>query len=633
MTQSSVILAPELANVTVAYFQVLDGCAHGHELFRKVLSAAASWRWAAAQEGTWRATFAAARQHQAHDLYDLLQPHDPTNRPSLRACSCNQHEQTLTPPPTQAEPVDTSTRFHAYWLFSLSTSSTAAVRHLTFAIPPPNPPPPPPPSPSPAAPPKAHRKAVKLHKLRALRRKARLKGGLTSTGSNMSSTPLAVPASPSSSKRSRSRDSSQSAATSTASTPFLTPSASAPSLIIPQSSEAASNRETAPADPTPYPAFLQLSRPGRTDIHNKFVDLEWEQRKRLADSQNPDGDATSQWAKCGSDEVQNRNRYANVDPYRNNRVKLKVPEGYSDYINASPIVLERTKSGAVSNFIATQGPKGDSFSHIWRMIWNETKSPAVVIMLTQTHESGREKCFQYYPRSPSSPNLPVNPHDEFEDNFKHNVTLVNLTDDEDTRAQIRELDMTNEDGSETRKIWHLLFGAWPDFSVPEGADRAALLNLLAMSQAKNEDDAENPRIVHCSAGVGRSGTFIALDWLLQELADGSLDTVEDDQDPIVAVVETLRNQRMMMVQGEPQFTFLYDVIRERWRDRWIQLHPDEAEKLGVEAAPISDPRSNAGTDGADETMTEPEIVSTDEDMRSQLEAELASREMDFQTGK
>src|SRR5690242_14051451 len=111
------------------------------------------------------------------------------------------------------------------------------------------------------------------------------------------------------------------------------------------------------------------------------------------------------------------------------------------------------------------------------MIWNETESPAVVVMLTQTHEQGREKCYVYYPKTLASPTTPINAHDEFQDNFKHTVTLVSLDEDEDSRAQIRELDMANEDASETRKIWHLLFGGWPDFSVPEGADRAALLNL------------------------------------------------------------------------------------------------------------------------------------------------------------
>lgn len=232
-----------------------------------------------------------------------------------------------------------------------------------------------------------------------------------------------------------------------------------------------------------------------------------------------------------------------------------------------------------------QGPKNDTYSHFWRMIWHETTSPAVIVMLTQTHEASREKCYPYYPQSLEAPTLRLNAHDEYDDNFIHELHLATLEDDHEARAQIRKLHMTPDGGADadadSRTIWHLLFGGWPDFLVPEGADRAALLRLITLSRQKNADNATNPRIVHCSAGVGRSGTFIALDWLLQELADGSLDEVSDAEDPVFAVVSTLREQRMMMVQSEPQLAFIYDVVRERWRERWIGMHEEEAEKMGV----------------------------------------------------
>ncbi|KAF2793694.1 hypothetical protein K505DRAFT_37341 [Melanomma pulvis-pyrius CBS 109.77] len=438
----------------------------------------------------------------------------------------------------------------------------------------------------------------------------------------MSSTPLAVPASPASSKRSRSKDSTRSTSTNT---PFLTPSASAPSLVIPSPSQTPSVVDTA-QDPTPYPAFLRLNR---TDIHAKFVDFEWEQRKRVLHSvhQN-EPEQPSQWSRCSGDEVTSRNRYANVDPYQSNRVKLQVPEGHSDYINASPIVLQSSASKQITKFIATQGPKHDTYSHIWRMIWHENTSPAVVVMLTQTHEAGREKCFPYYPHSPSDLDFKINEHDEFEDGLIHDIKLTSLDDNAETRAQIRELDMTSADGSETKKVWHLLFGGWPDFLVPEGADRDALVRLIDLSRSKNADNSTNPRIVHCSAGVGRSGTFIALDWLLQELEEGSLDDLEDDEDPIVDVVDKLRQQRMMMVQGETQFTFLYDVIRERWRERWANLHPVEAERLGIGA--ISEPKHKKPRPSMESEVSE---IDEDEDMRAQLEAELIDAQMEFDKGK
>lgn len=265
------------------------------------------------------------------------------------------------------------------------------------------------------------------------------------------------------------------------------------------------------------------------------------------------------------------------------------------------------------------------------MIWNETSSPAVIVMLTQTHESGREKCYQYYPQSPSNPDLRVNEHDEFEDGLIHDVKLVSLENNEEARAEVRELDMIRDDEGEPKKVWHFLFGGWPDFLVPEGAEREALLKLIDLSREKNADNSTNPRIVHCSAGVGRSGTFIALDWLLQELGEGSLDELPDDQDPVFDIVSKLRQQRMMMVQGEPQYSFIYDVTRERWRERWVKLHPEEAERLGVQIG-MEEPKPKKQKSSRESDVGELNTAE-DEDLKAELEAELMEAEMEFENGK
>lgn len=122
-------------------------------------------------------------------------------------------------------------------------------------------------------------------------------------------------------------------------------------------------------------------------------------------------------------------------------------------------------------------------------------------------------------------------------------------------------------------IYHYLYSAWPDFGVPEGDNRHALVALVQASRGHSTNNTQDgaddsPRIVHCSAGVGRSGTFIALDHLLSELEDGALDRVEPrDRDVIAEAVDTMRMQRTMMVQGPAQFQFLYDVLREQWLAR------------------------------------------------------------------
>lgn len=325
------------------------------------------------------------------------------------------------------------------------------------------------------------------------------------------------------------------------------------------------------------------------EIKTKFVDLEWQQRHRLlqgSQQSTSPTDPPSQWSRLSGDVVIARNRYMNVEPYAQNRIKLKVAEGINDYINASPIQLGRRK------YIATQGPKDTSVNHFYRMLAAEVQSPAVVVMLTQTHEAGREKCFQYYPLSVQESPMIIPPDEEIQDGFKGEVHLESVEEDARSRSQVRKLRLrTSMNDAEVRDIdiQHLLFSAWPDFLIPEGDDRAALIELIHLSAVLNHEKepadttnlesqtngangaihtdvdqghAPSPRIIHCSAGVGRSGTFIALDYLLSVLASGQLDDIPPDKDPIVDTVDLLRQQRMMMVQGEAQFQFLYEVLKE-----------------------------------------------------------------------
>lgn len=256
---------------------------------------------------------------------------------------------------------------------------------------------------------------------------------------------------------------------------------------------------------------------------------------------------------------------------------------------------------------------------------------------------GREKCFPYYPQSPANPDLRVNESDEFEDGFIHNLHLASLSQDNEARSEIREIDMTTDDGSESRKIWHLLFAGWPDFSVPEGTDRAAMLKLVELSRSKNADNSTNPRIVHCSAGIGRSGTFIALDWLMQELDEGALDTTPDGEDPVMNVVETLRDQRAGMVQSKIQYLLLYEVMRERWRERWIRANPEEARRLGIVSTTTTpDPEPALKRQ---KSIHETEVCSSppqpedeegeapSEEARAELNAELMDADMAYENGK
>lgn len=380
-----------------------------------------------------------------------------------------------------------------------------------------------------------------------------------------------------------------------------------------------------------------------------------------------------------------------------------------DYINASPIVLrlprkqhkhgavgvegpvrEAEEEGEVHRYIAMQGPKQSSQDHVWRMVVEQLESPAVIVMLTETHEAGQEKCWQYFPREVGE-TLEVNPMDEFGDGFSGTVTCEAIEDtpagdaielrrlvvrlrrrrvDENARTdgeaerpytpdERQGLDMQRpseddldtlrsptaavregistlsglgerktedagtievvEDGEvEERTVYHFLYKKWPDFGVPALEDLESFFTLMRLSKAKNANPS-NPRIVHCSAGVGRSGTFIALEYLMTQLDAGVLEDWDEDgdaaraaarkepdgetlpdadgqnetgaeediaegqemddheesgvvaneaEDLIFDTVNALREQRRAMVQAEAQYLFIYHVLRKLWLDKY-----------------------------------------------------------------
>ena len=198
------------------------------------------------------------------------------------------------------------------------------------------------------------------------------------------------------------------------------------------------------------------------------------------------------------------------------------------------------------------------------MVWQETIDVAVIVMLTQTHDGTTEKCFQYFPLNVEAGSFRIEALDAIEDAPEGSVTFSEVRWDGDSKTEIRKLALRF--GAETKDVWHFLFSGWPDFTVPEENDRTALLKLLKLCAEKNTLPS-NPRIIHCSAGVGRSGTFIALEYLLAQVESGAIFDAKNGEDMIYDVVNHLREQRMLMVQMEGQFQFLYEVIRNQVKER------------------------------------------------------------------
>lgn len=274
------------------------------------------------------------------------------------------------------------------------------------------------------------------------------------------------------------------------------------------------------------PTHRQILPPTAEEIHEKFGQLE---ELDFARSQYPD-------AFINDPVAQSRDRFPKIRAWAANRIHL---DGLANcYINASPITLGENR------YIATQGPTEENL--IWRMVWQCEVS--VIVMLTRLVEKDENKCFAYYPQEQS----------ESIGSGDFQVFLLGKTEEDGT--DIRKLKIVHM-GSQ-RIVWHLLYKDWPDYGVPTGPNQTALLALMKLSRAKNQ--ANGRRLVHCSAGCGRTGTFIALDHLLQRLEEGTLDLMSTE-DEVFQTVKLLREQRMKQVYTEGQLNLIYQMLHELWK--------------------------------------------------------------------
>nr|XP_043870621.1 receptor-type tyrosine-protein phosphatase H-like isoform X18 [Solea senegalensis] len=232
-----------------------------------------------------------------------------------------------------------------------------------------------------------------------------------------------------------------------------------------------------------------------------------------------------------------KNRFNNILPYDWSRVKLNTSKskGRSDYINANYIPGYNSKK----EFIATQGPLPSTVNDFWRMIWEQRVKG--IVMVTNCTEGGRPKCDHYWPED-STPR------------FYKGVRVTITSEQEETYWTLREFSVKHIDSSEERTVIHFHFTAWPDHGVPEGTIPLIQFRGLVRSHMEKEG-AGAPTVVHCSAGVGRTGTLIALDVLLQQLGHNNAVSV-------YAVVHKMRQSRTHMVQTEWQYIFLHQCIMD-----------------------------------------------------------------------
>ncbi|XP_046715582.1 protein tyrosine phosphatase receptor type Fa isoform X11 [Silurus meridionalis] len=229
-----------------------------------------------------------------------------------------------------------------------------------------------------------------------------------------------------------------------------------------------------------------------------------------------------------------KNRYANVIAYDHSRVVLSPIDAIpgSDYINANYIDGYRKQNA----YIATQGPLPETVSDFWRMVWEQRSS--TIIMMTRLEEKSRVKCDQYWPSRGTE---------------TYGMIQVTLLDTVELATySVRTFTIYKTGSSEKREVRQFQFMVWPDHGVPEYP--TPILAFMRRVKTCNPPDA-GPMVVHCSAGVGRTGCFIVIDAMLERMR-------HEQAVDVYGHVTLMRSQRNYMVQTEDQYIFIHDALLE-----------------------------------------------------------------------
>lgn len=246
-----------------------------------------------------------------------------------------------------------------------------------------------------------------------------------------------------------------------------------------------------------------------------------------------------------------KNRYGNITAYDNTRVVLPVinEDPYTDYVNANYIGGYKHPKA----YIAAQGPVPNSFISFWRMVWYEKIE--TIVMVTNEYEGGKLKCHRYWPDPSSVPATTRQQYGALYVDFESVSQFKNYA--------IRTFRISCEGLS--RVVRHFYYQSWPDHGVPLTTNELLVFRNAVKAQVTNPNV---PILIHCSAGVGRTGTYIAIDQLVEQCL--TLNGTPDVDD----IVYKMRMCRNYMVQTEMQYVFIYRAVL----DALTELLEDESSK-------------------------------------------------------
>nr|BAJ52648.1 protein tyrosine phosphatase type N6 [Monosiga ovata] len=237
-----------------------------------------------------------------------------------------------------------------------------------------------------------------------------------------------------------------------------------------------------------------------------------------------------------------KNRYKNILPYDRTRVVLKdVPPGVvgADYINASHIQSPRGRA-----YIACQGCLKATVPAFWQMMWEQ--GATVIAMVTNEVEGGKNKCARYYP----DPKTKSMVHGKY--------TVEHVSEQVFPNFEVRKMTLSKE-GQPKRNITQFHYLTWPDHGVPANpTDLISFIESIHEQERRGQAGAPGPLVVHCSAGIGRTGTVIVLDMLMSQIMEIGLQCDIDIQEMVAFV----RQQRSGMIQTEAQYEFLYKSLEQ-----------------------------------------------------------------------